>query len=126
MAAARDGNACVLDISTDGVSCDVEKNFRMNLDYLEGKCNTVAMTDNKHNNKNARGQAVTGSSPSSLGSFVLDPWHLKQAGVAREIYAVQIGHQTLLSQDFVPLRQYLSCSVKISRMLETLPCLSSI
>ena len=89
MAAARDGNACVLDISTDGVSCDVEKNFRMNLDYLEGKCNTVAMTDNKHNNKNARGQAVTGSSPSSLGSFVLDPWHLKQAGVAREIYAVQ-------------------------------------
>ncbi|KAL3789339.1 hypothetical protein HJC23_006493 [Cyclotella cryptica] len=89
MAAARDGNACVLDISTDGVSCDVEKNLRMNLDYLEGKCNTVAMTDNKHNNKNARGQAVTGSSPSSLGSFVLDPWHLKQAGVARELYAVQ-------------------------------------
>ena len=61
----------------------------MNLDYLNGDSNTVAMTDNKHNNKNARGQAVTGPSPPSLGSYVLDPWQLKQAGVARELYAVQ-------------------------------------
>lgn len=84
----QDGNACVLDVSTDGVSCDVDNNKNMNYKYLRGDSNTVATTDNKHNSK-ARGQAVTGSSPSSFDSYMLDPWLLKQAGVARELYAVQ-------------------------------------
>lgn len=79
----------MLNISTDGVACDVENNLNMNLEYLYGERNTNALTDNKHNNKNARGQMVTGSSPSSLGSYVLDPWHLKQAGVTRELYVIQ-------------------------------------
>lgn len=89
LAAQKDGNACVVNASTDGVSCDSENNKRMNLGYLKGDSNTVAMTDNKRNNKNARGQAVTGSSSSSLGSYVLDPWHMKEAGVSRELYAIQ-------------------------------------
>ena len=89
LAVQKDGNASILNASTDGVSCDSVNNKRMNLEYLSGDSNTVAMTDNKHNNKNARGQAVTGSSPSSLGSYVLDPWHLKDAGVACELYAIQ-------------------------------------
>ena len=49
----------------------------------------MALVDNKHNNKNARGQVVTGTSPSSIGSFVLDPWHLKMAGVAQELYRIE-------------------------------------
>jgi hypothetical protein len=32
---------------------------------------------------------VTGTSPSSIGSFVLDPWHLKMAGVAQELYRIE-------------------------------------
>ena len=114
IAVEQDGNACVLDISTDGVSCDVDNNLKMNQDYLDGISNTAAMTDNKHNNKNACGQAVTGSSPSSLGSYVLDPWHLRQASVARELYVIQdwssdtvvtrlcsaLTIQKLLSKDF--------------------------
>ena len=51
IAVEQDGNACVLDISTDGVSCDVDNNLKMNQDYLDGISNTAAMTDNKHNNK---------------------------------------------------------------------------
>lgn len=86
----QDGNADVLNASSDGVSCDVDNNLAINQAYLNGDSNTVALPDNKHsNNKNARGQAVTGSSPSSLGSYMLAPWHLKQAGVAKELYAVQ-------------------------------------
>ena len=89
LAASQDGNACLLNVSTDGVSCDVDNNMKINLDYLYGMSNTLALVDNKHNNKNARGQAVTGTSPSSIGSYLLDPWHLKLAGVAQELYLIE-------------------------------------
>jgi len=89
LAASQDGNACLLNVSTDGVSCDVDNNMKINLDYLYGMSNTLALVDNKHNNKNARGQAVTGTSPSSIGSYLLDPWHLKSAGVAQELYRIE-------------------------------------
>lgn len=82
-------HVCYRCLYTDGVSCDVDNNKNMNYKYVRGDSNTVATTDKKHNSKNARGQAVTGSSPSSFGSYMLDPWLLKQAGVARELYAVQ-------------------------------------
>ncbi len=39
VAAAKDGNACLLDVSTDGVSCDVDSNKKINLDYLCGRSN---------------------------------------------------------------------------------------
>ena len=80
LAASQDGNACLLNVSTDGVSCDVENNMKINLDYLYGMSNTLALVDNKHNNKNARGQAVTGTSPPSIGSY---------AGVAQELYRIE-------------------------------------
>ena len=51
----------MLNTSSDGVSCDMENNKKMNIDYLDGDSNTVAGTDTKHNNKNARGQMVMGS-----------------------------------------------------------------
>ncbi len=44
-------NACLLNVSTDGVSCDVNNNKKINLDYLDGMSNTLALVDNKHNNK---------------------------------------------------------------------------
>ena len=88
-AAEKDGNACVLDVLTNGVCCDVDNNLKMNIDYLDGDTNTVVFEENKHNCKNTHVQMVTGSSPSALGRYALDPWHLKQAGVARELYAVQ-------------------------------------
>ena len=49
----------------------------------------MALVDNKHNNKNAHGQAVTRASPSSIGSYILDTWHLKMAGVAQELYRIE-------------------------------------
>jgi len=49
----------------------------------------LALVDNKYNNKNARGQVVTGTSPSFIESFVLDPGHLKMAGVAQELYRIE-------------------------------------
>ncbi len=88
-AAAKEGNACLLNESKDGVSCDVENNKCPNINYLEGKSNTLSLPDNKHNNKNARGQVVTGTSPCSLGSYVLDPWMLKLAEVVREHYRIK-------------------------------------
>ena len=54
-----------------------------------GKEQHICTSDNKHNNKNAHGQVVTGTSPSSLGSYVLDPWMLKLAEVVREHYRIE-------------------------------------
>ena len=49
-------NACLLNVSTDGVSCDVNNNKKINLDYLDGMSKTLALVDNKDDNKKAHGQ----------------------------------------------------------------------
>ena len=49
----------------------------------------IALVDNKHNNKNSHGQAVTGTSPSSLGLYVLVPWYLKLAMVEQVHYHIE-------------------------------------
>ncbi len=89
VAAAQDGNACLLDVSTDGVSWDVNSNKKVNLEYLCERSNTLALVDNKHNNKNVHGQVVTATLPSSIGCYFLDPWHLKMAGMALELNSIE-------------------------------------
>ena len=87
-AATQDGNAALLNEATDGVSCETENNKTITLSYLRGDKNYLGLTDNHHNIKNGRGQAVSGSSASSIGHFVVDPWLLKLAGVSKELYRI--------------------------------------
>ena len=56
LVATQDGNAWLLNVSTDGVSCDVNNNKKINLDYLDGMSKTLALVDNKDDNKKAHGQ----------------------------------------------------------------------
>ena len=70
------------------MSCETENNKKSTLLYLDGKQNFMGIADPNHNGKNGRGQIVSGTSPSSIGWFVADPWMLKKAGVAKELYRI--------------------------------------
>ena len=80
-AAKKDGKAALLNVSTDGVSCEVQSNLLLTIRYLNGEINYVALADTNHNVKNARYQMIGGSSPAVFGSFVFDPWLLKQTKI---------------------------------------------
>ena len=88
MAAAKDGNAVVLNEATDGVSCETVSNKGTTGNYIAGKTNQVAITDCNHNIKSGRGQVVSGSSASSIGIYVVDPWLLRLAGVPQHLYRI--------------------------------------
>ena len=87
-AATNDGNSVLLNEATDGVSCETENNKKSTLLYLQGKQNFMGIADTNHNDKNGRGQIVSGTSPSSIGGYVADPWMLKLAGVSKELYRI--------------------------------------
>eukprot|EP00957_Ditylum_brightwellii_P202390 15329948-Ditylum_brightwellii.AAC.2 len=61
-----DGNAALLNTSTDGVSCQVKSNLTINVGYLDGKCNDLVLTDTNHNAKNNQYQLIGGSSATRL------------------------------------------------------------
>ena len=88
-AVLEDGNSAIINESTDGVSCEVEWNKKLTLDYLDGKKNYISLPDTNHNVKNSRYQLIGGSSAATIGSFVFDPWLLKEAGVAKELIRVE-------------------------------------
>lgn len=71
VSAAWDGNACLLAISTDGESCDVDSTKKASLEYLCVRSNTLPFADSMHNKKNACGQAVTGTLLSSISFYAL-------------------------------------------------------
>ena len=45
IAADKDGNSAVLNSSTDGVSCEVQGNLDLILQYLQGKNNSTSVPD---------------------------------------------------------------------------------
>ena len=59
-AAKEVGNLVVLNTSTDGVSCEVQWNLSVLVDYLQGKINYISLPDPNHNVKNLRGQMIGG------------------------------------------------------------------
>ncbi len=72
-ATIEDGNAILLNTTTDGVSTEVQWNNEVLLDYINGKNNHVSLPDTNHNVKNSRYQLIGGSSPASIGAYVFDP-----------------------------------------------------
>ena len=81
-------NAVVLNHSTDGVSCESKWNFDTTCNYLAGTTNVISMPNPNHDNKNTRGQLCSGSSASSIGMHVVDPYLFKQAGVAKHLVRI--------------------------------------
>ena len=73
IAAEKYGNAVVLNSLTDGVSCEIQGNLALILQYLQGGNNSTSVPDPNHNIKNSRYQVLGGSSPASIGRYVFDP-----------------------------------------------------
>lgn len=88
-AAQRDGNTVVLNTSTDGVYCETVANKSINIEFLEGKRDDVALVDTNHNGKNKRYQLFGGSSPESIGRYVFDSYLLVLAKVEQELVRVK-------------------------------------
>jgi hypothetical protein len=83
------GNVVTLNISTYGVSCEVQGNLAAVKAYLSGCQDWISLTDPNHDVKNHRYQLIGGSSPASVGYFVFDSFLLKLAGVAKELIGVK-------------------------------------
>ena len=98
-AAKNDGNAVLLNESTDGVSCETKWNLSVALLYLDGKTNCASLPDTNHNVKCARGHLVGGASPSSIGMYVVDPCMFKISGVTTDHFRIQD-----FASDALPLR----------------------
>ena len=88
IAAEKDRNAVVINSSTDGVSCEVQGNLALILQYLQGGNNSTSVPDHNHNIKNSIYQLLGGSSPASIGRYFFDPWMLKQAGIAQLLWRI--------------------------------------
>jgi hypothetical protein len=89
MAAKEAGNAVMLKISTDGVSCEVQGNSAAVKAYLSGCQDWISLTDPNHGVKNHRYQLIGGSSLASIGYFAFDSFLLKLAGVAKELIRIE-------------------------------------
>ena len=83
MAAMKYGNAVLLNESTEDVACEVQFNNTLTLLYLGGSKKYLSMPNLNHNSKNCRGQMFSGTSAASIGIFLVDPWILKMANVAK-------------------------------------------
>ena len=80
-AAEELGNMIVLNTSTDGVACEVQRKLNLSKKYMLGESNQISLSDHNHNVKNLRYQLICGSYPASIGYFVSGPYMLLKAGV---------------------------------------------
>jgi hypothetical protein len=88
-ATIEDGNAILLNTTTDGVSTEVQWNLLVMLDYINGKINYVSLPDNNHNVKNSRYQFIGGSSLVSIGAYVFDPALIRLSKVNQKLWRVE-------------------------------------
>jgi hypothetical protein len=88
-ATIEDGNAILLNTTTDGVSTEVQWNLLVMLDYIDGKINYVSLPDTNHNVKNSRYQLIGGSSPASIGAYVFDPALIRLSKVNQKLWRVE-------------------------------------
>ena len=88
IACKEDGDATILNTTTDGVSSEVQWNLRVMFGFLSGQIGYVSLPDTNHNVKNARYQLIGGSSSTVLGSYVFDPWYLKLAGINQKLWRI--------------------------------------
>ena len=89
MASTKDRNDVLLNESTYGVAYEVQFNMTLTISYLDGGKKYLSMTDPNHNSKKCQGQTVSGTSAASIVNFVVDPWMLKMANVAKELYRIE-------------------------------------
>eukprot|EP00957_Ditylum_brightwellii_P052308 3967283-Ditylum_brightwellii.AAC.1 len=92
----KDGNAVLLNKSTDGISCETQYSKNLILAYHCGNKIYLSFPDANHNIKNCRGQMVSSMSASSISYFVVDPWMLKIAGVLKELYCIEAWASDLI------------------------------
>ena len=88
-ATIEDGNATLLNTTTDGVSTEVQWNNEAMLDYINGKINYVLLPNTNHNVKNSRYQLIGGSSPASIGAYVFDPVLIRLAKVNQKLWRLE-------------------------------------
>ena len=53
-----DGNAVVLNKSTDGVSCEMPLNFNLLMSHLKGETNTLSLSVSNHSVRNLQYQLI--------------------------------------------------------------------
>ena len=89
IAARQSRGAVMMNVPTDGVSCEVECNFGIIVRYLNGEINYLAFTDTNHNVKNARYQLIGASSASVLVENVFDPCLLRLAKIVQQLWNIK-------------------------------------
>ena len=72
VAAEKDGNTVVLNSSTYGLSCEVQGNLTLILQYLQGENNSTSVPEPDQNIKNSRYKLLGGSSPESIGRWRIE------------------------------------------------------
>ena len=86
----EDSSSVVLNTTTDGVASEVQWNLCVMVGlFLWGSMNYVSLPNTYHNVKNARYQLIGGSSCAVIGSYVLDPWYLKMAGIHQTLWRLE-------------------------------------
>jgi hypothetical protein len=80
-----------LNVSTNGVLCEVKGNLRIVLRFLSGENNYLCLIDTNHNVKNRRYQLIGGSSAAVIGKYVLNLSLLKMTGIAKELWRIDDG-----------------------------------
>jgi hypothetical protein len=88
-ACSEDGSSVVLNTTTYGVASKVQWNLCAMVGFLSGSMNHVSLPDTNHNVKNARYQLIDGLLCAVIGSYVLDPWYLKMAGIHQTLWRLE-------------------------------------
>ncbi len=79
--------------------CEVKWNYQQIYDYLKGNTSHFSLPCHLHNAKNKRYQDIGGSSPASIGNYVMDPFFLKQ---------VSLKNPGTLSRDLIRVKDWAS------------------
>ena len=89
IAVRQSRDAVLLNVSTYGVSCEVECNFGIIVRCLNGDINYLALMDTNHNMKNARYQLIGASSAAVLGENVFDSWLSRLAKILQQLWRIE-------------------------------------
>ena len=89
IAAIQSRGAVLLNVATDGVSCEVGCNFGIIVQYLNDEINYLALTDTNQKVKNARYQIIGTSSDGVLGENVFEPWLLRLANIVQQLWRIE-------------------------------------
>ena len=110
------GNAVLLNESTYIVSCEVNFNKNITIDYLLCKKKYLPMP----NTKNCRGRMVSGTSAASIVMFLVYSCMLNMENVVKEIYRVEYWDNDAVVLGLVSPKTIPNCLNASLTMLENM------